>query len=385
MPEAEAANLHQDAAVRVWTCWGASDSLAVWITVLADSRGRFKPARSVHSGVVFTIRRADATDAARVAAFAARTFRETFGQDNSVEDMSLYLESAYSVEKQTAELSSPDILTLLAEQHGATIGFAMLRRNGPMPACVTMPDPIELWRFYVDRAWHGRGVAPVLMDAVLDAARSLGSRSIWLGVWEQNARAIAFYTKHAFVDVGTHEFMVGSDRQTDRVLVGSLEPEHVVDAVVRVATDADLPALGRLGALLVRQHTAFDRRRFIAPANPESLYEDFLRTEMRSDDVVVLVAERGGLIVGYAFASFEPPSMKELRATAGFIHDVLVEEAARRASIGTALVNAAIAWLRDHGADRVMLWSAEQNVGAQQLFTRLGFRRTMVEMTRELT
>jgi diamine N-acetyltransferase len=329
--------------------------------------------------VVFTIRRAEATDAARVAAFARRTFLETFGHDNSVEDMSLYLESAYSPDKQAAELSSPDILTLLAEQDAAIIAFAMLRRNGPMPACVTVPDPVELWRFYVDRPWHGRGVAPALMDAALDAAGALGGRSIWLGVWEQNARAIAFYTKHAFVDVGTHEFMVGTDRQTDHVLVRRL------DAVVRVATDADLPALGRLGALLVQQHTAFDRRRFISPANPERLYEDFLRREMGSDDdAVVLVAERGGRIVGYAFASIEPASMKELRATAGFIHDVLVEDAARGASIGTSLVNAAIAWLRDHGADRVMLWSAEQNVGAQQLFTRLGFRRTMVEMTREL-
>jgi diamine N-acetyltransferase len=335
--------------------------------------------------VVFTIRRADATDAAGVAAFAARTFRDTFGQDTSVEDMSLYLESAYSLEQQTAELSSPDILTLLAEGDGATIAFAMVRRNGPMPACVTVPDPVELWRFYVDRPWQGRGVAPALMDAALDAARALDGRSIWLGVWEQNARAIAFYTKRAFVDVGSHQFMLGSDRQTDRVLVRSLKLERGVDAVVRAATAADLPALGRLGALLVRHHTTFDRRRFIAPVNPESLYEDFLRAEMRSDDAVVLVAERGGRIVGYAFASIEPASMKELRATAGFIHDVLVEEPARGASIGTRLVNAAIAWLRDHGADRVMLCSAEQNVGAQQLFTRLGFRRTMVEMTRELT
>ena len=174
---------------------------------------------------MFTIRRADATDAARVAAFAARTFLDTFGHDNSVEDMSLYLESAYSLDRQTAELSSPDMLTLLAERDGATIAFAMVRRNGPMPTCVTVPDPVELWRFYVDRPWHGHGVAMALMDASIDAARLLGGRSIWLGVWEQNARAIAFYQKHGFVDVGSHQFMVGSDRQTDRVLVRSIEWE----------------------------------------------------------------------------------------------------------------------------------------------------------------
>jgi len=173
---------------------------------------------------MFTIRPADAADADGVAAFAARTFRDTFGQDNSVEDMSAYLASAYGADKQTVELSSPDVLTLLAEEGGATIAFAMVRRNGPMPACVTEPDPVELWRFYVDRPWHGRGVAPVLMDAAIDAARALGGRSIWLGVWERNARAIAFYRKHAFVDVGSHDFMVGSDRQTDRVLVYHLMP-----------------------------------------------------------------------------------------------------------------------------------------------------------------
>jgi diamine N-acetyltransferase len=360
-----------------WFTYGrasrATDRLAVPITV------------SVHSWVVFTIRRASAADAAAVAAFAARTFHDTFGQDNSVEDMALYLQSAFSHDMQAAELASPDIVTFLAEQDGATIAFAMVRRNGPMPDCVTVPDPIELWRFYVDRTWHGRGVASALMDAALDAVRVLGGRSVWLGVWEQNARAIAFYTKHGFVDIGSHDFMVGNDRQTDRVLVRRLDLERRCDATIRTATDEDLPALGRLGALLVRQHTAFDRRRFIAPAHPERVYEDFLRREMRSDDGVVLVAERGGVIVGYAFASIEPASMKELRPTAGFIHDVLVEEQARGSSIGTSLINAAIAWLRDHGADRVMLWSAEQNAVAQQLFTRLGFRRTMVEMTRELS
>jgi ribosomal protein S18 acetylase RimI-like enzyme len=340
---------------------------------------------SVHSWVVFTIRRADAADAATVAAFAARTFRETFEHDNSVEDMSLYLQSAYSHDKQAAELSNPDIVTLVVEEHHATIAFAMVRRNGPMPAVVAVPDPIELWRFYVDRPWHGQGVARALMNAALEAVHALGGQSVWLGVWERNVRAIGFYTKHGFVDVGSHEFMVGHDRQIDRVLVRRLDLERRLDAVVRVATDADLPALGRLGALLVGQHTAFDRRRFIAPEHPERLYEDFLRREMRSDNAVVLVAERGGMIVGYAFAAIEPASMKELRATAGFIHDLLVEEAARGASIGTSLVNAAIAWLRQHGADRVMLGTAEQNVGAQRLFTRLGFRRTMVEMTRELT
>ena len=158
----------------------------------------------------------------------------------------------------------------------------------------------------------------------------------------------------------------------------------MAEAVVRIATDADIPALGRLGATLVEHHTAFDRRRFIAIADAEAAYASFLRTQMRLHDAVVFVAEVNGAVVGYVFASIEPESMKELRATAGFIHDVLVDPSARQASAGTRLIDAAIAWLRERGVTRVMLWSAAQNLSAQRLFTRLGFRPTMVEMTREL-
>lgn len=158
----------------------------------------------------------------------------------------------------------------------------------------------------------------------------------------------------------------------------------MTDAFVRVATEQDLPALGRLGAALVRQHVAFDARRFIAPPHAETTYATFLAAQMRQRDAVILVAERDHVIAGYAFSSIEPESIKELRATAGFIHDILVDEPVRHGSIGTALVEASIAWLREHGAERVMLWSAAQNTGAQRLFARLGFRPTMVEMTMDL-
>jgi GNAT superfamily N-acetyltransferase len=91
-----------------------------------------------------------------------------------------------------------------------------------MPACIVQPDAVELHRFYVDRPWHGRAVAQALMAAARDAACALGAHDLWLGVWERNARAIAFYRKCGFVDVGSHHFFVGEDRQTDRVLVARL-------------------------------------------------------------------------------------------------------------------------------------------------------------------
>jgi ribosomal protein S18 acetylase RimI-like enzyme len=119
--------------------------------------------------------------------------------------------------------------------------------------------------------------------------------------------------------------------------------------------------------------------------DPEAGYASFLRWQMDADDTVIFVAEQEGAVVGYVYAGLEPRSWKELRDAAGFIHDVIVDAKGRRIGIATALVEAAAAWLKERGAPRVMLWTAEPNEAAQRLFERLGFRRTMVEMTRELS
>ena len=155
--------------------------------------------------------------------------------------------------------------------------------------------------------------------------------------------------------------------------------------VVRRATDADLPVLGRLGASLLREHYAFDPQRFMAPhGDPESGYAWFLGTQLKEDDVAVFVAERDGAVIGYVYAGLEPQSWKELRDVAGFIHDVVVLPEAQRHGVASTLIDAACDWFRSIGAPRVVLWTAEKNERAQRLFVRLGFRRTMIEMTREL-
>jgi GNAT superfamily N-acetyltransferase len=155
--------------------------------------------------------------------------------------------------------------------------------------------------------------------------------------------------------------------------------------IIRRAEPRDVPALGRLGAMLMRAHFAFDAQRFLAPGdNPDEGYARFLHSQLPDENVSVFVAERGGEIIGYVYAGLEPQSWRELRDFAGFIHDIVVEEGARRTGAATALIDAAIAWIRSRGAPRVILWTADQNTGAQQLFDRLGFRRTMIEMTREL-
>jgi ribosomal protein S18 acetylase RimI-like enzyme len=154
---------------------------------------------------------------------------------------------------------------------------------------------------------------------------------------------------------------------------------------IRRAIESDAAALGRLGGLLLRTHYEFDRQRFMAPGDdPESGYASFLRWQMQEEDVAIFVAEQDGQVVGYVYAGLEPQSWKELRDAAGFIHDVIVDAAGRRSGMATALVEAAAQWLKQRGAPRVLLWTASPNEGAQRLFERLGFRRTMIEMTREL-
>jgi ribosomal protein S18 acetylase RimI-like enzyme len=154
--------------------------------------------------------------------------------------------------------------------------------------------------------------------------------------------------------------------------------------LIRRAEPRDVSALGRLGAALVRAHHAFDARRFLTPGpRLEEGYAHFLRTQLAEEEVAIFVAERAGVVIGYAYAGVEPQSWKELREVAGFIHDVVVDPDARRSGVGTRLIETAAAWLATRGVPRVILWTAEQNQGAQRLFERLGFRRTMIEMTRE--
>ena len=168
---------------------------------------------------VFKLRDAADEDAVRLAEFGASTFYESFAADNTPEDMRRHLESAFSPQKQLQEIRSPDIDTLIvADESGRWAGFAQLRA-GKVSEGVPRQGSIELWRFYVDKAWHGQGIAADLMDGAKQRARRRGATTLWLGVWERNARAQAFYRKHGFDKVGRQVFVVGSDPQTDDVLL----------------------------------------------------------------------------------------------------------------------------------------------------------------------
>jgi ribosomal protein S18 acetylase RimI-like enzyme len=142
--------------------------------------------------------------------------------DNSEENINLHCARKFSAAIQSDEISDPQLTTLLAEVAGELVGFAQLRL-AHATACVKGDRPAELHRIYVSSEWHGRGVANDLMRAVYAAAARAGSDCIWLGVWEHNLKAIAFYHKCGFSVVGEHPFMVGRDRQHDLILAAQLD------------------------------------------------------------------------------------------------------------------------------------------------------------------
>jgi ribosomal protein S18 acetylase RimI-like enzyme len=164
-----------------------------------------------------------------------------------------------------------------------------------------------------------------------------------------------------------------------------VQPSDAPAATIRPAAPADLAAIGRLGALLVRTHHDFDPERFIA-ATPqtEHAYASFLGRQLGEPNAVVLVAERDGEVLGYTYAGVEGHDYMELRGPAGVLHDIVVDPDQRGSGVGRMLLDATLAALKARGAPRVVLSTAERNEAAQRLFARAGFRRTMVEMTREL-
>jgi ribosomal protein S18 acetylase RimI-like enzyme len=164
------------------------------------------------------------------------------------------------------------------------------------------------------------------------------------------------------------------------------QSRRVVSAFfVRPATQTDVPALGKMAGALVRMHHAMDPERFMIREPIEEGYGRWLGKQAEDKDAVVVVAERDGEIVGYAYGALEERDWMQLRDACGALHDVLVVESARRSGIARALCLAVIARLGELGAPRVVLTTAAKNEGAQRLFASLGFRQTMIEMTREAT
>jgi ribosomal protein S18 acetylase RimI-like enzyme len=157
------------------------------------------------------------------------------------------------------------------------------------------------------------------------------------------------------------------------------------DIHIRPAIPTDVSTIGRLGALLVREHHDFDPQRFI-PATPrtEDQYGGYLGTQLKEPNIVILVAEQNGEVIGYTYSGIEGTDYMSLRGPAGVMYDIVVDPDHRQQGVGRLLVDATLEALKRKGAPRVVLSTAEKNGAAQRLFDRAGFRRTMIEMTREL-
>ena len=169
-----------------------------------------------------TIRTAQLSDAKQLAVLAEGSFRDTFSAQNAEENINHYCASAYSEAIQTREILSPNYLTLVMESDGQFIAYAQLHLDST-PHCVDTKSADEIKKLYVAKDWHGKGVAQQLMSAALEIIEERNTNIVWLGVWEQNSRAIAFYKKFNFKPVGEQTFALGSDLQRDIILVRSIE------------------------------------------------------------------------------------------------------------------------------------------------------------------
>lgn len=163
------------------------------------------------------IRPAAPSDNALLAEIGAETFSDSFAAENTPENMAAYLAESFGPERQARELADPASRFLIAEAGELTVGYAHVRFEAAPPA-VAGPRPMEIVRFYARKGWIGRGVGVCLMEACLHEAEDAGCDVVWLDVWERNARAIAFYRRWGFVEVGIQVFPLGNDLQRDLLM-----------------------------------------------------------------------------------------------------------------------------------------------------------------------
>jgi len=163
------------------------------------------------------IRPAQESDAEALSELARTTFNETFASTTSDQNLQAYIERSFYPAKQLEEIRDPKRSIFIAWHEERAVGFLSLFEGDPEPCLKSLPA-IELSRIYIDRRWHGSGLARELVELAIKIARQKAYASIWLGVWQENHRAQKFYRKLGFVKAGTHIFMMGDDAQTDDVL-----------------------------------------------------------------------------------------------------------------------------------------------------------------------
>ena len=172
--------------------------------------------------ISYSLRTAGVEDAATITDLGRRTFAATFSGENDPGQIKAYMEEAFSSEQILSELNEPDSSYLLVMDGERIAGYGKIK-PGKRPQCVNGVDAAELERIYVDGPWLGKGAGEYLLKALLAKAKDSGYRSVWLGVWEHNPRAIRFYEKYGFAVVGDKSFLLGGDKQVDLVMFKRLD------------------------------------------------------------------------------------------------------------------------------------------------------------------
>lgn len=168
-----------------------------------------------------TIRHISLADLSLLQAIGRQSFSETFAAGNTEANMQRYLEEGFSAEKLTTELANKHSRFYFAELDGHVIGYLKLN-FGPAQTDLRDDRAVEIERIYVLQAYHGKQVGQLLYEKALEVARGAAAHYVWLGVWEENPRAIRFYEKNGFADFDKHVFKLGEDEQTDILMRLSL-------------------------------------------------------------------------------------------------------------------------------------------------------------------
>ena len=170
------------------------------------------------------IRKVTSGDIPKLQKIGKQTFSETFAADNSAENMAVYLEEEFSIEKITTELADKNSEFYFAEAGGKVIGYLKLN-FGPSQTEIKDGNTLEIERIYVLKEYHGQKVGQVLYNKAIEVSKQKKVDYVWLGVWEKNSRAISFYKKNGFTEFDKHIFQLGDDEQTDIMMKLNLGQE----------------------------------------------------------------------------------------------------------------------------------------------------------------
>lgn len=275
----------------------------------------------------------------------------------------------------------------IAHRGGEPVGFiqvyvVMGSGDGWWPD-ETDPAARGIDQFLAVEGQLGQGIGRAMIRAFLgEVFTDPGVTTVQTDPSPDNERAIRCYRGAGFADRAVVETPDGPAHLMVCPRARFLETGSVV--AVRAATVSDIEWLAIWGSRLGRMHQGFDAHRFVVPEPAEDAHRPYYAEHLADERARVLVATVDGVPAGYAFVRWEPGSLLELRADGAWLHEIYIEEEARKGTVSRALMDAADAAARALGSDHLLLSVSPSNIRAQRFFSALGYRQTLLEMRREL-